>query len=468
MDTKSLILTVFLGLYFSITPAYGRQIKFLPPASPSLYNEYNNLLSNKNNVNELDERIESLKDIAYDSDASDNSKMDLAAFLMLKVYHQIQESYEENEQLLSEASDLVPDSDRIEELWGDTCYYNGDYESSIIHYETALSLNPDNDTLDEKFGESYYRSLHYEKALEYIEKVLDKKPDSYQFLSYAGNCEYELNNYKGSIAYYERALELDLDENQKKSIVDKLEKAKNSEASSKDSIQDYDSHFMMSFEGNSKEILGDMPSESLNDVYDEVTKLLDCYPEVRINVIFFLTENYYKNHENPKWSGGSVDKLTIRVPLKTAYKKEFVRGALAHEFTHTLINLKTHKNAPMWVHEGLAQYQEYRTNYGSEKILREDFVPIYENEFLKNNFFIQLDNVPNYMASKDTNDVNKAYIISWLAIRYIIEKYGENSVGILLSLLSKGKDIKEAVSDVTDDSYEEFEKRLKKWITNQE
>ena len=35
----------------------------------------------------------------------------------------------------------------------------------------------------------------------------------------------------------------------------------------------------------------------------------------------------------------------------------------------------------MWVHEGLAQYEEFRTQYGSEETLRSDYVSVYEEDF---------------------------------------------------------------------------------------
>jgi tetratricopeptide (TPR) repeat protein len=463
MNRKVMIFALFLGFNFFISSAYGN----LTPATPSLISDYNRFVSNKKSISKLDDKIESLREIAYDSEASEDSKRDLAAFLMLKVYHQIDKSYDENEALLSEASELVPDNDYIEQLWGYACYYNGDYESGINHFETSLSLNPDNDTIYKRCGECYYHSQNFEKALEYFEKVLQNNPDSDRCLYYAGDCEYELNNYKESIAYYEKALEQNLEENLKESIEKKLIKAKDRVTSTENSTQENDSHFIMNFEGNSKEVWGDMPSETLNDVYDEVTKLLDCYPENKINVIFYLTENYYKDQDTPNWAGGNAENLTIEVPLKIADNKEFARGALAHEFTHALINLKTHNNAPLWVHEGLAQYIEFKTRYGSEKILRDDYISLYENEFLKNNFFLPLDNVPQYMKSKDMNDVHKAYIVSWLAIRYMLEKQGESTVSFLLDSLCRGKDIKKAVSDVTGGTYKEFENDLKKWIKSQ-
>ena len=140
--------------------------------------------------------------------------------------------------------------------------------------------------------------------------------------------------------------------------VQMIRKAKEASASNSDSTQDEDQKFVITFAGNSKDDLGDFAFKSLDDIYYDVTSLLNCDPNVQINVVFYLTDDYYK--ENKNWSAASALGITVRVPLSTGYlkddKEKYVKSVLAHEFTHTIINLKTQNRAPIWVHEGLAQY----------------------------------------------------------------------------------------------------------------
>ncbi len=204
----------------------------------------------------------------------------------------------------------------------------------------------------------------------------------------------------------------------------------------------------------------------MNNIYYDVTTLLNCDPNVKINVIFFLTDDYYK--ENKDWSAASALGITVRVPLATGYKsEEYVKGVLAHEFTHTIINLKTQNRAPIWVHEGLAQYQQFRTEFGSEENLRSDYVSIYENDFKENNLFIPLDKIPAYMNSGDRKNISRAYIASWLAIRCMGDLYSESSFDTLLTSLGKGNNIRQAVEDATGQSYNDFQEEMKQWIKNQ-
>ena len=115
----------------------------------------------------------------------------------------------------------------------------------------------------------------------------------------------------------------------------------------------------------------------------------------------------------------------------------------------------------------MAQYQEFRTQFGSEENLRSDFVSIYENDFKENDFFIPLDKINAYMCSNDRKDINRAYIESWLATRCMADLYTESSFDTLLTSLGKGNGIKQAVEDATGQDYDSFQNEFKQWIKNQ-
>ena len=282
----------------------------------------------------------------------------------------------------------------------------------------------------------------------------------------AAVAKFELHEYDDVIDYGELALEVCRDSQTRNYLEDLIRKAKEASASSSDSTQEEDQKFVITFAGNSREDLGDFAFDSLNEIYYDVTSLLNCDPDVKVNVVFFLTKDYY--NENKDWSAASAQGLQVRVPLVTGYKsEEYVKGVLAHEFTHTIINLKTHNRAPIWVHEGLAQYQEFKTQFGSEENLRPDFVSIYENDFKENDFFIPLDKINAYMGSKDLKDVDRAYIESWLAVRCMADLYTESSFDTLLTSLGKGNGIKQAVEDATGQDYDSFQNEFKQWIKNQ-
>ena len=179
-----------------------------------------------------------------------------------------------------------------------------------------------------------------------------------------------------------------------------------------------------------------------------------------------MTEDYYKQGQS--WSAGAAQGLQILVPLKSGYKSpEYVKGLLGHEFTHTMVNLKTNNRAPLWVHEGLAQYIEYSITNGSPDQIRNDFEGCLQNDFIEGDLSIPLDKVPAYIGSQDRKNVVRGYVASYMGIRCLVDFYGEQSIDKLLGALGQGKNIAEAIEETTSKDYSDFQSELKDYIKNQ-
>ena len=467
---KKILLFSFIMLFFAIPSAYAQfQIKLkmfnnlLEPVDPDLKAKYN---KNKTLDYDLEKTIIELRETVQNHYADKNKKIDLASFLLKKAYLSLNFPYDQIESLFVEAAELVPNDPYIESFWGDVLLHKRDYENCIIHYENALSQKPEDSDYLKKCGIAYYSSLRYEKSIEYFDTILEKDPKDFESLYLAASAKFELHEYDGTIEYGEKALEICSDPNTRKNLEELIRKAKEAAASTSGSVSEENQKFVITFAGNSREDLGDFAFDSLDDIYYDVTSLLNCDPDVKVNVVFFLTDEYYK--DNKDWSAASALGLQVRVPLVTGYKsEEYVKGVLSHEFTHTIINLKTHNRAPIWVHEGLAQYQQFRTEYGDENTLRPDYVSIYENDFKENDLFIPLDSIQAFMSSSDRRDICRAYIASWLAMRCMADLYTESSFDTLLTSLGKGNNIRQAVEDATGQDYKAFQDEMKQWIKNQ-
>ncbi|MBP5469991.1 MAG: tetratricopeptide repeat protein [Candidatus Riflebacteria bacterium] len=466
MNKKTVLFTIFFLLYLTLSATAQNIFVFkvkIKPANPALQKSIKDI---QNLGSELDDIISELRKEVQDPECKEDTKIDLAAFLLKKVILQRDYPYEYNEPLLFEASELLPNNFEIESFWGDILLHKGDFEGSINHYENALNQKSNDIEVIGKCGIAYMNNLNYEKALEYIETYLSKNSGDFIFLSSAGRCKFELNEIDEAIEYWEKALEVCDDIGKRQEIEDLIRKAKESLASTSDSTQDEDQRFVITFAGNSRDDLGDITFDMLNEIYYDVTDLLNCNPDVRFNVVFYLTEDYYKIGQG--WSAAAANGLKIMIPLKTGYKDEnYVKGTLAHEFTHTIINLKTNNRAPLWVHEGLAQYQEYSTSYGSPDVLRSDFDRVFQTDFVENGLFVPLNKVSAYIGSNDRRDIARGYVAAYMAIRCMADLYGEQSFDTLLTSLGKGKGINEAVKDATGSDYDDFQDDLKEWIKNQ-
>src|SRR5205085_9493054 len=99
-------------------------------------------------------------------------------------------------------------------------------------------------------------------------------------------------------------------------------------------------------------------SEYLEDTYRQLSARFDLYPNTPLVVVLYPQSEYYDVTDAPSWSGG-VNDGKIRLPVKglTSLSNE-LKSVLTHELTHSFVNIKTSKNCPVWLQEGLAQYEE--------------------------------------------------------------------------------------------------------------
>ncbi|MBU1106780.1 MAG: tetratricopeptide repeat protein [Candidatus Riflebacteria bacterium] len=415
--------------------------------------------------NALDNEIEKLRKVAYNRGATDAQKTDLAAFLLRKIRLCIDLPYEANEDMILEVADLVPGNFYMESLWGDLLYFKGDYEKALEHYETALYKSPEDMQTVSKVGLTSMQLMNYAKAIEHLDKSLAANPESFFLLFYLGKCHFELRQLDEAINYWEKALIATDDKNQKAAVSNSINQAREMLASTGDSTSDEDQRFIIHFAGESQQDLSDITFEVLEEIFYQVTDSLNYRPDVKINVIFFLTEDYYKVSRD--WSAASAQGIKIMIPLKSGYKSpDYIRGLLAHEFTHTIVHLHTNNRCPLWLNEGLAQYQEFAAENGSPEEIRSDYQGMMQREFIDQENSIDLNQVPNLMNGSSRNDVARAYIASYLATRCIADFYGEQSFDTILSALGRGKTIDEAMVEGTGNNMKEFQREYKSWLRN--
>lgn len=464
---KKLLITIYSFLFLNLFSVQAEPFSFydtLMPADSELQEQIKTIQQVDKN---LENKIIALRLKAKEDVSNKDAKIDLASFLLKKVYLQRDYPYDKNEELLLEAYDLLQNNYYLETTWGDIFSKAKDYENAISHYEAALILNPEGINTVGLCGIAYLNCSNYEEALTKFDLYLKKYPDDCKVLFDAGKCCFGLEDYEKTIEYCEKALEFCKSTGLKDEIEELVMKAKERVASTEGFTQDEDSRFVITFAGDSKEDLGDLTSDMLNDIYDDITRVLNFYPDVKINVKFYRTDDYYEK-TSWGWSAAQTSGITVEVPLSSSYRNEdSVKGLLAHELTHAVINLKTNGYyAPTWVHEGLAQYLEYSTRYGSPETLRSDFESILQSDFIENDLYIPLNKIPSYMRSSGDKDVSRAYVASYIAIRCLVDNYGEQSIDKLLTAYGEGKGIKDAVKEATGISYEKFQNEYKGWAGN--
>lgn len=127
-------------------------------------------------------------------------------------------------------------------------------------------------------------------------------------------------------------------------------------------------------------------------------------------------------------------------------------GPVAHELAHLVVDYQTGGNYTRWFTEGIAQYVEAKvTGYRVEE--REINHPgdIYSFEVMDRGF----DNLP---------DQNRAYMESLLAVEFLVEQYGEDSLGGIIYELGHDRTMETSFQNVLGLTMEEFEENFRQWL----
>lgn len=461
-----------LILVFSGQVAQGQMIRVeFFRDYPSTTSEEADAKMKSYNVEQLGMAITNLEEKLQENPGSNGLKQNLAALLTRKAILLSNEPYPEIEELLYKADRYMPSSFGIEAVWGDILLKHNKHDEALIHYDNAIALEPHeysgiNTNLYTKAGFTAANVMHYDKAASYFSQITSVEPDNYTAQLGAGTAYFNLRSYEDALDHLEAAHPLAPTASEREHIEKIMAQVREFLASTDSSTTEEDQRFIVHFAGDSRDDIGDLTFDMLDDIYYQVTESLNYDPHVKITVIFFLTEDYYKVAQ--QWSAGAAQGIQIMVPLKSGYKSpDYVKGLLAHEFTHTIIHLKTKDRCPLWLNEGLAQFHEFQAERGSYEDLRPDFESILENEFLDRQNFVSLNKAQNMIARGRSNgEIMKGYLASYLAVRCIADFYGEQSFDELLGSLGEGKTIDEALEASIGRNLLEFEEEYYDWLRN--
>ncbi|QEG23593.1 Tetratricopeptide repeat protein [Mariniblastus fucicola] len=150
--------------------------------------------------------------------------------------------------------------------------------------------------------------------------------------------------------------------------------------------------------------------------------------------------------------------ITMNSPAAQGSTLTNWKSVLWHEFCHVVTLQKTKNKMPRWLSEGISVYEEQLADesWGDrmspeyrEMILGKDLTPV-----------SQLSSA--FLKAKSAMHLQFAYFESSLVVRFIVEKFGEESLVGVLDSIGKGVPINDAISrhvgpiDLLDKRFEEF------------
>ena len=154
-----------------------------------------------------------------------------------------------------------------------------------------------------------------------------------------------------------------------------------------------------------------------------------------------------------------------------------VREILAHEYVHGFIDeLDGDAETPAWLEEGIADYFAAEAGLSEAGLSLEDPNPALAR-FLRQGDQVQAEAIagtlfplklmePRSRWSRryDIADVYRQYRQSHMVVRYMVEKFGSESVLEIVRAMSRGQSIESATSEATSVSYQELETGFVAWL----
>ncbi len=413
-----------------------------------------------------EETIEALRE-AHQKKPNDQTIREKLMFALLRKVNGNQKSpMEELEIYLHEADEMVPNNFYVNHLWGSLYLGRENFEPAAARLETAVAAQPEHLDANRKLGFAYMKMMKYEDALPPFERALKQAPKDFFLMYFVGRCQFELKEYDRAVEIWEEALPLAPSENDARQLQMLIMKAKEQQASVEGSTTDENARFVIHFAGDSQKDIGDVTMEMLEDIYDQVTSDLMYKPDIKVNVFFFRTDDFYQVNQVQKWVAAMAQGEKIMVPLRSGYSNmNAVKDTLAHEFTHVIINLRTNQNCPTWIHEGLAMMQGFKAGYGDYSSMRGDFEKLYEKRVVDEKRVKPLSQISFSARSDDSPDIKEAYLSSYLAMRYLVDRWGWQGVDELLGALGQGSHPQDALEKATNRTYKDFQKELDDWIS---
>jgi tetratricopeptide (TPR) repeat protein len=291
-------------------------------------------------------------------------------------------------------------------------------------------------------GLCYFKLEDSYNAVTYLEKAVQVEENNFLALKYLAFAHYKTDSLDDSLASAEAGLSLSPDS--------ELQYLRNKILREKETMKGYGDkqrvNFRIQFSKEEHNDIRDTVHFILKDAYREIGQQMNFYPSQPVTVILYNEKGFFDVTRAPGWAGGLYDGK-IRIPIQGVEgQEEILKRVLHHEYVHALVHAITPR-CPHWLNEGLAVYftedEDELRGYG-EKLGQAIPLRLLENRFPSGNEHV----------------VMAAYLESYTAVVYLIEKYGLFRVKELLEALGKGEDLESAFNSVFYTSYSQF---VKKW-----
>ncbi len=316
---------------------------------------------------------------------------------------------------------------------------------------------------DITYGEECLQSWQIEEASAIAEKLLLIARENPYVCFFAGEVRFYEGNYQESLSYLLKALK-DPELAQKgKKFYDFVDKIYQTTSKFKEVRTE---HFLFRYLDEKDAILADYALDALEKAYHAIGNDLQYFPRKPVLVeVFPDAESFCAISTLTKGeieTSGTVaiclfNRVIITSPRLLPRGYQWL-DTLTHEYVHYVIMKKTYNRVPIWLHEGIAKYEEARWLEDISPKLPVSLESLVA-EAIEKNYFITFEQMhPSLAKLKRKEDTALAFAEVFTVIEYLFSRGGYPLLVSILDGIKGGESPEEAVSLATGVSFAEFEK----------
>jgi tetratricopeptide (TPR) repeat protein len=314
---------------------------------------------------------------------------------------------------------------------------------SVIYLNHAASLRQDRRASDR--GTDVKSKMLLQQALRY-------NPKSAEAYAILGDIAYDSQQLAQAKTAWDKAKQLAPSMNV---IDERLKKLNTEQAVEKQFDRAGNAHFDLRFQDG----IGYSTAYDLRTVLSQarrdVGRDFGYWPRHQIVVLVYSEEAFQQVRQGPDWVAGLYDgKIRIPFPRSPAAQAT-LKSTLIHEYTHAIIHDITGDLCPVWLNEGLAEFEEARKRKPNLHLLE---------AAVSKGRLIPLSSLDSAFQSRDAQVAGLAYQQSYSLVTYLDQKYRFFRIRRMLDHLSQGKSIEDAFQAELRLSSSQLEQRWQRWL----
>ena len=319
--------------------------------------------------------------------------------------------------------------------------------------------------------EALFDAWQYQEAIGAAERLYAQHPALPPVQYIAGKAKFYQQDYRGAVALIARATAGSAQKGAQDPI---LKYARQTQRITSGYVSQRSAHFELRVPPGPNEVLFPYALDALESAWRNIGDDFEFHPEQRI-----VVEAYSTAEELSAASGLPVEAIknsgTIAIckhnKLMFTTPKALLRGyewldTLAHEYVHYVVSVKSHNTVPIWLHEGLAKYEETRWRGDAGQALSPYAEKLLAEAIKGKRPFITFEEMHPSMALLPSQEHTAlAFAEVFTAVEYLVqERGGYATVRAILTHLRDGDALPEAFETVLGEPFARFQKKWRAWL----